>query len=738
MTYTFKLSRRLALLKSSAVASLWLVLAMVACAPGENKDGFGPNEAEGEVAEIVVIPRSAVVEVNQPLQFLAYGITTGGDSVPVDMEWAATSGSITQTGLFSASQAGSVKVNGKGRGRGKALGKAKKDSTVVDVVPPPPPSMTEIAISPASVDLNTSGTQQFTAVGILSDGSTVSIGATWTATGGNVDAGGYYTAGSTVGTYHVTATHEGTQLSDVAPVNISASTPTAPTTPIPLQPAELPRVFLNTAYVAPTGATLTVAVGGDLQQALNAAQSGDVILLAPGATYTGNFTLPAKGNAATIHLQTNTTLPAEGTRVTPATAANFAKIVSPNASPALAVASGAQHYRITGVEFSGQVGIFVIVSLGSGTETTLADLAHDLVLDRVYVHGAATADVQRCVALHGTSSAVIDSYLSECHHRGADAQAVWGYNGAGPFKIVNNYLAGSGENIMFGGAAPRIPNLIPSDIEIRGNHFFKPLAWKGVWVIKNLLELKNAQRVLVEGNIFENSWRAGQGGGAILATSTNPGGAPWSRVVDITIQYNWVRNVVQGVLVYTNSWNHPVGEETARVEVRHNLLTGIGSSNGTSGGGAIFVVSSNIHSVSFEHNTGVMGAPSGVWTVHLYSGGSAPATQNLVMLNNVLQAGELSGVGGDGMNPGTATLERYATQYDYRRNLIFGPHTFSTLPYPPGNWVETSLSGFMNLAGGDYRLAGASPYRNQATDGTDIGADIATVEHATARALNGN
>ena len=51
--------------------------------------------------------------------------------------------------------------------------------------------------------------------------------------------------------------------------------------------------------------------------------------------------------------------------------------------------------------------------------------------------------------------AVIDSYLSEAHVVGFDSQAICGVNGPGPFKIVNNYLEGSGENVMFGGADPR-------------------------------------------------------------------------------------------------------------------------------------------------------------------------------------------------------------------------------------------------------------------------------------------
>ena len=49
-----------------------------------------------------------------------------------------------------------------------------------------------------------------------------------------------------------------------------------------------------------SAATIPVAAGGDLQQAINRALPGDTIALAPGATFTGNFTLPAKSGGAVI------------------------------------------------------------------------------------------------------------------------------------------------------------------------------------------------------------------------------------------------------------------------------------------------------------------------------------------------------------------------------------------------------------------------------------------------------
>ena len=48
---------------------------------------------------------------------------------------------------------------------------------------------------------------------------------------------------------------------------------------------------------AQAGAVIDVPAGGSLQQALNAVQPGGTIRLAAGATYTGTFTLPAKGGS---------------------------------------------------------------------------------------------------------------------------------------------------------------------------------------------------------------------------------------------------------------------------------------------------------------------------------------------------------------------------------------------------------------------------------------------------------
>lgn len=102
------------------------------------------------------------------------------------------------------------------------------------------------------------------------------------------------------------------------------------------------------------------------------------------------------------------------------------------------------------------------------------------------------------------------------------------------------------------------PNLVPSDIEFSDNYCSKPLSWRMgdpsyagfPWLVKNVFELKNAQRVLVARNVFEYAWTMGQTGIPILFTVRNQDGkAPWSTVQDVTFASNIVRHANGGVNV---------------------------------------------------------------------------------------------------------------------------------------------------------------------------------------------
>ena len=486
--------------------------------------------------------------------------------------------------------------------------------------------------------------------------------------------------------------------------------------------------LLNTQSIASAGSTIDVPAGGDFQAALNAAQPGDQIVLAAGATYAGNFTLRAKSGAGWIIIRTSSAdaaLPAEGQRMKPSYAPLLPRIVSPNGDAAIRTEPRAAYYRLVGLEVTMADDVtdhngLVLFGDGSPAQNTLTNVPHDLILDRSYVHGNATGNLSRCLALNSAASAVIDSYLSACHANGQDAQAIGGWNGPGPFKIVNNYLEASGENVMFGGADPSIPNLIPSDIEIRRNYFFKPLAWRasGAWTVKNLLELKLGRRVLIQGNIFENSWAAAQAGFAIVIWSVNQeGGAPWAVTEDIWFRENIVRHAASG-LQLTDRSDLP-SLTTQRVRFDNNLWEDI---NGATwgGDGRLFQLASNthtLHAIKFYHQTGFVDET----LITIASG----TTQQFEFGDNVVAHGTF-GIKSDDAGDGLATLNLHLPGWRFAGNVVIGAPSAS---YPPGNFYPAALSdvGFVDAIGGDYRLAASSPYKGQATDGADPGANMAAV-----------
>jgi hypothetical protein len=503
-----------------------------------------------------------------------------------------------------------------------------------------------------------------------------------------------------------------------------------PATEVTGREPELPRVFLDTTYKQPARAPKQIAAGDDLQAALNTAKPGDVLSLEAGATFTGNFTLPAKAGSEWIIVRTSTSdssLPQPGVRITPAHSKLMAKIITPNGQAALTADAGAHHFRFIGIEFTVASGVKQansLIILGD-EPTSLAQLPHNLIFDRVYIHGNPTLTLRRGVMLNSASTAFIDSHISDCHENGADSQAIVGFSGPGPFKIVNNYLEGAGENIMFGGAEPTIRNLVPSDIEFRLNHCFKPLSWKvgdpsyagRKWSVKNLFELKNAQRVLVTGNVFENNWADAQNGFAILFTPRGHG-APWSVVQDVTFTNNIIRHVGGGFNISGRDDNEP-SLPTKRIRISNNLLEDL---NGPRwGNGRLFQAVMGPSFLTIEHNTAFQSNHIGVFD-------SSPPGEHFIFQNNIVLNNEY-GLFGSGVGQGTAALEKYFPGYVFRRNVIIGG---SSKLYPQDNFFPGSIDEvkFIDQKSGNYRLASGSPFSNRATSGKNIGCDFTLLESA--------
>jgi hypothetical protein len=493
--------------------------------------------------------------------------------------------------------------------------------------------------------------------------------------------------------------------------------------------AELPRATVDTRLVEPTGRLIAVERGDNLQRALDRARPGDVVEVEAGATFRGNFVLRRKPGAGWITIRSSATprLPAPGTRVTPAHARLMPTLVSPNDRAVLTTEPGAHHYRIIGIEAtvaSSQRLNYGLVSLGEGTERRVADLPHHIVLDRVYLHGHPTLHLKRCLALNSAWSAVVDSYLAACHGKGQDTQAILGWNGPGPFKIENNHLEGAGENVMFGGADPKIPGLVPSDIEIRRNYFFKPPAWKGVWTVKNIFELKNAQRVLAEGNVLENNWGDAQDGFAIVWKSVNQDGAcPWCVVQDVTFRYNKLRNSANGINLAARPQGTVAGP-LRRVHIAHNVIDNINVGPIYQGTGRLVQFLGDVTDCRIEHNTMLL---NGGNQFILFA--SAPPTSRLVVRRNIASRGQY-GVFGNGKGEGVSALRTYAPDAVFQENVLVGG---TGSGYPSGNVYAAELGdvGFTNPLDGNYRLAAGSAFRAFGRDRVTIGADVAAVDSVT-------
>lgn len=560
-------------------------------------------------------------------------------------------------------------------------------------------------------------------------------------------------------------------------------------------PAELPRVYMQTALAdtpAP-GKVLKLKSGGDLERALNSAACGDVIELEEGGSFQGPVRLPAKhcDDAHWIVVRTSASsgsLPPEGTRISPC----YAGVESLPARPELhcsevknvlarivaagkggrgpiELMNGASHYRFIGVEITREAPGVVFHNLVSPEKDAAAD---HIIFDRVWMHGTAQDETTRGIFLSGTRfMAVVDSYFSDFHcvaYTGTctDSQAIAGGAGdlpMGIFKIVNNYLEASGENIIFGGAAA---TMTPTDIEIRHNHFFKPTIWMPgspgfvggtsgkPFIVKNLFEIKNAQRVLFEGNVLDYSWGGvGQTGFAIVLTPRNqmPNVCPLCRVTDITLRFCKVRHMASGMqIVNAPSGTGGIATAGERYSIHDLVFEDIDGETYKGFGLFAIVVSQGpqLRDVKLDHITAF---PPRV-ALNIGADRDKPLPSNFTLTNSILSAGEreVTSTGGGQKNCAfvagqlgpEAVLKNCFTSLTFSHNVIINP----SKQWPRDNFSSKNESavGFVNFnhgKDGDYHLckekgqspscAKASPYAHAGTDGKDLGADMDAIEAAT-------
>lgn len=461
-------------------------------------------------------------------------------------------------------------------------------------------------------------------------------------------------------------------------------------------------------------ADILVNAGGNLQAAINAAAGGDVIKLEAGATFPGTVTLPAK--ASTVTLTTNTVLPSR--RIAPGDAL---ATLAPTVVNAPAIdGPDATHWRLDGLAFA--------PNPGSTDASIRLQRAASIYMDRLRLEVPSGVTQKRGILGNGTTITLTRSYLAGIHLPGVDSQAFAAWSGAGPYTLTDNYLDAASENVLFGGADAASSADDPADILVEGNFITKTAAWRLVAgtnasaQVKNLLELKNARRVVIRNNILEQCYVDAQDGHALLLTPRNQDGTnPTARVYDVLIERNILRAVAHGFKISGYDNNHP-SEQTDLIVLRHNLVL--------ADGGRFATVMQEVGTLTIDHHTFVNSQPSGHAMLLLAAEGTVKASDgsdrvpqfavSAFTFQNFLGDGGAFGIHaavGSGLAALTAMVDGALT---VRRNVLASDHLPGSIVYPPDTTFIPRAELSQHL-GTDYRLVSGSVFNDAGTDGLDIG-----------------
>jgi len=127
------------------------------------------------------------------------------------------------------------------------------------------------------------------------------------------------------------------------------------------------------------------------------------------------------------------------------------------------------------------------------------------------------------------------------------------------------------------------------------------------------------------------------------------------------------------------------------------------------------LIGDGAQNVTVDHNTVLQDGWSALY-------GYGAQMTNFVFTNNIVPDYSWA-IMGASVAPGNATVTAYFATGVFRGGIYAGSNPAI---YPSGNYFPAAMSavGFVDLAGGNYRLSSTSLYRNAAIDGTDVGCNI--------------
>jgi hypothetical protein len=227
---------------------------------------------------------------------------------------------------------------------------------------------------------------------------------------------------------------------------------------------------------------------------------------------------------------------------------------------------------------AGQTNGAAIVSQAfTNSETSTAMLPTHMHYRKVWAHsdwtslGAGLNSISNAFSLSCVYCSVVDSQASQLLRPGAEGHVIWTAYGT-QLKINHNWLEGQ-SSCVFGGGFTNPPSMGTTyvshqDVEMRRNRCTFPYAWLGQNPIsgnahwngqnitrKNIQELKEGQRELLDGNILENADSSGGQSGPQLAfnirnSSAGVYGTNYAAIIsDVTVTNNILRNTCEGIQI---------------------------------------------------------------------------------------------------------------------------------------------------------------------------------------------
>ncbi|MBV8810685.1 MAG: hypothetical protein JO033_18615 [Acidobacteriaceae bacterium] len=284
---------------------------------------------------------------------------------------------------------------------------------------------------------------------------------------------------------------------------------------------------------------------------------------------------------------------------------------------------------------------------------------------------------------------------------------------------------------------------------------------------KNHFELKNAERVLVEGNFLHQSWlptALNQHGAAFLFNQVDnannklpPFGEPSAVISNVTVLYNradqdpW--GISNGVL---GNYFLPIHD----VNIHDNLFTNIGNEP-LSLGDAQVIQLGNQGKYSFEYNTVSGSQPTAGFSSDLAIP-AFPGLQQIEYVGNIVPFNKSGFYDEHGHGSLWDAIDNnWQLNRAFTKNVVVDQegtngvqnNIFVHSDKPPFSGLVpcascaslkyfsnggTSDVGFVNYSGGDYHLSASSQYQGWWAHGRSAGADVDQVNWSTAQALTGS